>query len=206
MKQNIHRPLPSFVIPLSILFVSVIAILSFHTYREIEKNTASQGEFHGQRVTAPTLSFGDVEDAVNILGDQTELNKHIEVDLSSQRVYAYDGATKVMDYTVSTGKWGRTPTGEFKIERKVRAQTMAGGNKAIGTYYYLPNVPWVQFFGNKEIPWSRGFSFHGTYWHSNFGHPMSHGCINMKTEDAQALYEWAPMGTRVTIYGTTPTS
>ena len=78
---------------------------------------------------------------------------------------------------------------------------MSGGNRAIGTYYYLPGVPWVQFFGNAQIPWSRGYSFHGTYWHNNFGHPMSHGCINMKTPDAKWLYDWAPMGTPVNIYG-----
>ena len=99
---------------------------------------------------------------------------------------------------------------------------MQGGNKDLGTYYYLPNVPYVMFFYNNEIVKMRGFSFHGTYWHNNFGHPMSHGCINMKTEDAKKLYEWAtPVvtnpkawstlttaenpGTKVIIYGKAPT-
>src|SRR3989344_5829360 len=92
------------------------------------------------------------------------------------------------------------------------------GNGAINTYYYLPNVPFVQFFGNSEIPWSRGFSLHGTYWHDKFGTPQSHGCVNMKTPDAEKLYYWtAPVvtgkgatkatgdnpGTPVIIYGDT---
>jgi hypothetical protein len=96
---------------------------------------------------------------------------------------------------------------------------MSGGSQALGTYYYLPNVQFVQFFGNDEIPWSRGFSFHGTYWHENFGVPMSHGCINMRNEDAEKLYYWTSpeigsnrliketaenQGTTVIIYGETP--
>ena len=75
------------------------------------------------------------------------------------------------------------------------------------------------YFFNKNIPKWRGYGIHGTYWHSNFGHPMSHGCINMKTEEAQQLYYWANpnlngkqsiwasddnLGTEVIIYGEAP--
>ena len=134
-------------------------------------------------------------------------------------VYAYEGNTKVMEFLVSTGKWGKTPTGEFTIAYKTESQKMSGGSKALHTYYYLPNVPYVQFFGNDKIPWGRGFSFHGTYWHDKFGTPQSHGCINMRTEDAKALFEWTTPamdnkrtikatedtpGTKVIIYGKAP--
>lgn len=183
--------------------IMITLLLSYQTGVTIKNNQPLEGEFHGNKLLAPILK--PMED-VNVLGDTIDPNKRIEVNLSAQRVYAFDGGTKVFEFVVSTGLWGRTPTGTFTIQRKVRAQTMSGGNKAIGTYYYLPNVEWVQFFGNAQIPWSRGFSFHGTYWHNNFGHPMSHGCINMKTPDAQALYNWAPMGTQVIIYGATPAS
>ena len=50
--------------------------------------------------------------------------------------------------------------------------------------YELPGVPWTCFFTEK------GHAFHGTYWHDNFGSPMSHGCINMRNEDAKWLYRW----------------
>lgn len=187
----------------SILLLTVC--LSYQTGRSIIMNQPLEGEFHGQKFLAPVIA--DVsEPETNVLGETTDPNKRIEVNLSAQRVIAYDGGTKVFDFAVSTGKWALTPTGTFTIQRKVRSQTMSGGNAAIGTSYYLPNVEWVQFFGNAQIPWSRGFSFHGTYWHNNFGHPMSHGCVNMRTPEAQALYNWAPMGTQVIIYGTTPNS
>ena len=69
---------------------------------------------------------------------------------------------------------------------------MAGGSKALGTYYYLPNVPCTMYF-------YKGYGLHGTYWHNNFGHPMSHGCVNMKTEEACTLFDWASVGTRVNV-------
>lgn len=156
---------------------------------------ATSGEYLGQTVNVPSIK----EEIAYVLGEQAGA-KRIEISLSNQRVYAFDGSTKVFEFIVSTGKWAPTPKGTFTIQRKVRAQKMSGGNKAIGTYYYLPNVPWVMFFGNKQIPWSRGFSLHGTYWHNNFGQPMSHGCVNMKTPEAQQLYNWAPIGTPVIIY------
>lgn len=178
-------------------------------------------QFHGKGIHAPTSSqLGSIASIQSVLGD-TSLEKRIEVDLTRQKVYAYEGKRKVYAFTVSTGKWALTPTGEFTIWAKVRSQKMEGGNKAWGTYYNLPNVPYVMFFYNNAITKMRGFSFHGTYWHDNFGHPMSHGCVNMKTADAQTLYEWAlPVvsnqkawstladasnhGTRVLIYGETP--
>jgi lipoprotein-anchoring transpeptidase ErfK/SrfK len=45
-----------------------------------------------------------------------------------------------------------------------------------------------------------GYALHGTYWHNNFGHPMSHGCINLTRADAAWLYSWTPMGTKVVIH------
>jgi lipoprotein-anchoring transpeptidase ErfK/SrfK len=178
------------------------------------------GEFHGKHVTIPALAT--LTAVQKVLGFTTNSNeKRIEVDLTRQRTYAFEGDRKVYEFIISSGSWGRTPTGEFTIWTKVRSQLMKGGSKELGTYYYLPNVPYVMFFYNNEIEKMRGFSFHGTYWHSNFGHPMSHGCINMKNEDAKTLYEWAtPVvtnpkawstlataenpGTKVVIYGTAP--
>lgn len=172
--------------------------------------TQTVGYFHGQTVQVPSevLSYDtQQENRPNVLGDTDANNKRIEVDLTNQHVYAFENENKVYDFLVSTGKWGKTPTGEFTIERRVSVQSMVGGNRAIGTYYNLPGVKYVQFIGNTQTPWWKGFSFHATYWHNNFGHPMSHGCINMKTEDALTLWNWTGQtGTRVVIYGTTPAS
>jgi lipoprotein-anchoring transpeptidase ErfK/SrfK len=61
-----------------------------------------------------------------------------------------------------------------------------------GPGYDLPNVQWVMYF-------YRDYSLHGAYWHNNFGQPMSHGCVNMRNEDAKWLYDWAPEGTSVMV-------
>ena len=69
------------------------------------------------------------------------------------------------------------------------AVRMTGGTPGVD-YYDLPNVPYSMFF-------YQGYAIHGTYWHTNFGHPMSHGCVNLPTAEAKWFYEWAPVGTPV---------
>ncbi len=113
--------------------------------------------------------------------------KWIDIKLASQSLVAYEGQRPVYWATVSTGT-SRTPTprGRFRIYSKLRSGTMAGPG------YYLPNVPYIMnYYG--------GYAIHGTYWHSNFGYPMSHGCVNMRISDAQWLYNWAPVGTLVVV-------
>lgn len=107
----------------------------------------------------------------------------IRVDLSEQIVVAYEGENAVRAFVVSSGLPGTpTVTGEFRIRTKVSEQVMSGGEGR--NYYYLPGVKWVQYFYED-------YSFHGTYWHNNFGQPMSHGCLNMTNSDAKWLFDWA---------------
>ena len=155
-----------------------------------EVDNDSQGVFLGADVDVPPIDLiSQVAPTQNtqILGEST-LDKHIYVDLSKQALYAYEGNDLHFQTLISSGKWGRTPTGEFTIWIKIRATKMSGGSG--NDYYYLPNVPYVMFFYNDQIPKSRGFGLHGTYWHNNFGHQMSHGCVNLRTIDAKTLYEW----------------
>lgn len=107
----------------------------------------------------------------------------IRVDLSEQTVVAYEKDKPVRAFLISSGLPGTpTVTGRFHIRMKVEQQTMVGG---VGSMFYsLPGVKWVQYFYED-------YGFHGTYWHSNFGHPMSHGCINMTDTDAKWLFDWA---------------
>ena len=114
-----------------------------------------------------------------------EEERRIRVDLSEQMVIAYEGDLPVRAFIISSGLPGTpTVTGTFHIRMKVRTQTMEGGDPALHNYYNLPNVQWVQYF-------HADYGFHGTYWHNNFGHPMSHGCINMTNADAKWLWDWA---------------
>ena len=179
--------------------------------------TSQNAIFNSKKVPAAPLIAKRNPDT-QVLGENSS-NKRIEVDLTNQRLYAYEGDTKVFDFLVSTGKWGRTPTGTFRIWTKLRYTLMTGGSQALGTYYYLPNVPYTMFFYNEETPKHIGFGIHGTYWHDNFGHPMSHGCVNMKTEEVEQLFYWANPelngnssiyatkdnpGTEIIIYGEAP--
>ena len=112
----------------------------------------------------------------------------IDVDLSNQMVYAYEGETVVNSFLVSTGTWlTPTVTGEYKIYVKYRSAPMSGPG------YYLPDVPYIMYF-------YKGYGLHGTYWHSNFGTPMSHGCVNLRTNEAAWLYNWASVGTLVNVH------
>jgi lipoprotein-anchoring transpeptidase ErfK/SrfK len=109
----------------------------------------------------------------------------IDIDISSQSLTAYEGNTPIRRFIVSTGT-SRHPTviGRFRIYAKLRYDLMTGPG------YYLPNVPFVMYF-------YQGYSIHGTYWHSNFGTPMSHGCVNMYTPDAEWMFYFASIGTLV---------
>ncbi|HSX27822.1 MAG TPA: L,D-transpeptidase family protein [Candidatus Saccharimonadales bacterium] len=124
----------------------------------------------------------------------TGYDKWIEVDLSEQRTTLYTGATPIQSFSISSGVASHpTVTGTFAVWYKTPSQTMTGGNKASGDYYYLPNVTWVSYF-------YQDYSFHTAYWHNNFGHPMSHGCINMRAADAKVVYDFAPIGTKVVVH------
>ncbi|MBV7339744.1 LysM peptidoglycan-binding domain-containing protein [Chloroflexi bacterium TSY] len=111
--------------------------------------------------------------------------RRIEVNLSDQTLTAWQGDVPVLHTNVSTGTW-KTPTvtGRYPVYMKLQSQTMSGSD------YHLPNVPWVMYF-------HQGYAIHGTYWHNNFGTPMSHGCVNMRIDEAKFLYSWAAQGTEV---------
>jgi lipoprotein-anchoring transpeptidase ErfK/SrfK len=112
----------------------------------------------------------------------------IDVNLSQQRLYAYAGDTVVASFLVSTGvSQFPTVTGQYNIYIKLLSTVMAGDG------YYLPNVPYTMYF-------YKGYGIHGTYWHNNFGHPMSHGCVNMYTPDAEWVFNWASVGTLVNVH------
>jgi hypothetical protein len=145
--------------------------------------------YDGDYVNVPTKLMA-YDEAVNVLSSASPDEKWIEVDLSDQTLKAWDGTNLFLQTLVSTG-YGpfKTPTGEFRIWIKLRATKMEGGSGS--GYYYLPNVPYVMFFGNDQVPNYKGYGLHGTYWHNDFGTPRSHGCVNLPTNMAKDLYYWA---------------
>ena len=121
-------------------------------------------------------------------GSTNRSGKWIDVNLSQQRLTAYEGQASVFSSAVSTGvSIHPTVVGTFNIYVKYDSQAMSGPG------YYLPGVPYVMYF-------YQAYAIHGTYWHHNFGHPMSHGCVNMPTEAARFMYNWAAIGTPVVVH------
>ena len=112
----------------------------------------------------------------------------IDINLSTQRISAYDGDKKIKTFLISSGLPGTpTVTGRFRVYVKYVATLMSGPG------YYLPNVPYTMYFYN-------GYGIHGTYWHNNFGYPMSHGCVNMRTSEAEWLFNWSSVGTLINVH------
>lgn len=119
--------------------------------------------------------------------------KWVEVDLSDKKLYAWEGDRKVYEFLISTGRPGyETPTGEFRVWRKVRSQRYKGGTPGTSGYYDLPNVPYSLFWGGGNVPNWKGYALHGAYWHNDFGiKNRSSGCVNLAPMDAGRLYNWA---------------
>jgi lipoprotein-anchoring transpeptidase ErfK/SrfK len=111
----------------------------------------------------------------------------IQVDISSQRLIAWQGRRPVYSMTVSTGRRkDPTLTGVFNIQSKHRKARMRGAD------YDRKNVPSVMYYDGN-------YGIHGAYWHNSFGTPVSRGCVNLRPRQARTLYSWASVGTPVVV-------
>jgi hypothetical protein len=134
--------------------------------------------------------------------------KRIEVSLARQDLRAFEGDRLVLETLISSGIPSNTPgsngiptatpDGNFYIDKKMPSRHMGDGHLTADLEAYeLPGVPWVSFFHFT------GVAFHGTYWHNDFGRPRSHGCVNMRNDEARWLYRWslpeAPAGSQLHI-------
>ena len=144
----------------------------------------------GQRLQIPILIAGQKVGYQGYridIGDDPISHKTIVVRLGKQIVEAYENGRLIRTVSVSTGLPDTpTVTGTFSIYAKRPFQTMSGPG------YFLPDVPYVMYFFES-------YGLHGTYWHDKFGQPMSHGCVNLPTEEAQWFYRWAEIGTPVLV-------
>lgn len=143
---------------------------------------------------ASQLAEGDARYALTVAEtpfDTKKTERRIDVNLSAQTTTLYENGQVYRHWSMSSGKSGtETHTGEFRIGWKTTMQDMGCVD---GYDYCTKDVPWVAYFNGDE-------GFHGTYWHNNFGTPMSHGCINLTISNAKELYEWAYRGTEVSVH------
>ncbi|MBX4205683.1 L,D-transpeptidase [Candidatus Microgenomates bacterium] len=191
-KKFLNLNLPLLVLS---LLASVGIVFSLNTKQNINFVNDYSGKyqlskkvayFDGQEISVPT----EIKTKnTKVLGESNPSDKWIEVDLSEQKLRAWDGTNLFLESLVSTGlPYFPTPTGEFRIWAKLRYVRMNGGE---GRYAYdLPNVPYTMFFENSETPRWKGYGLHGTYWHNSFGQVHSHGCVNLPTPVAEKLYYW----------------
>lgn len=140
----------------------------------------------GQKLVIPAAGIYEPS-AADAPVAPTNTGKSIVVSTGDQRIYAYENGQLVHSYLVSTGL-PDSPTvhGDFRIYVKYLRTDMSGPG------YYLPDVPYTMYF-------YEGYGLHGTYWHNSFGRPMSHGCVNLPTDQAQWFYNWAEIGTPVRV-------
>lgn len=158
-------------------------------YRAIEKHGSP-----GDVFWTPASAFRPIsaEDMKPIRPDVAD--KRVVIDLTRQTMSCFEGNTEVHFARISSGakydaygnpveKWS-TPLGlNHVINRKYVSLHMAGGSSASG--YELLAVSWTSIFATG------GVAIHSTYWHNNYGEPMSHGCVNASPEDARFVYLWS---------------
>lgn len=124
-----------------------------------------------------------------------DLYKYIEVDISEQKIYAYEDGLLAISSLTSTGVPGfDTPEGEFVVQSKIPSTRMTG--------FYGPDDPLNYDLADVPdvLPFQGDYTIHGAYWHNNFGRKMSHGCINLPLDFAQKLYDWSNVGDVVWIH------
>jgi lipoprotein-anchoring transpeptidase ErfK/SrfK len=135
------------------------------------------------------------EELTPLSPDVSAEDKRIEVSLTHQTLTAFEGDRVVLQTKISSGlnravpdgtiPWN-TPAGSFRINSKMPTQHMGNGNITSNVSdYELLGVPWDCYFHEN------GNATHGTYWHNNFGVPMSHGCVNMRMENALWIFRWS---------------
>ena len=135
--------------------------------------------FPGQRLLIPRKTAN----SKGYLG-----KRWVEIDLSSQTLTAWDDEDVYLHVKISSGlSKTPTPVGHYNVWHMNESQTMSGPG------YSLPNVKFNMYF-------HRGYAMHGAYWHNNFGQPMSHGCVNMREEEAEKLYRFIDLGTEVWVH------
>lgn len=137
-------------------------------------------------IAASDLRLIPYEELSQLSPDIPNDRKRLHVDTATQSVTAFEDDNAVMMFRAATGQDGTTtPLGEFQTYHKGPSIHMTNDGAAdAGRGYDLPGVPWVSFFTGT------GVSFHGTYWHNDYGRARSHGCVNLRPEDSKWVYRW----------------
>ena len=118
----------------------------------------------------------------------------VDIDTSKQRADFYVGSNLVYAALISSGIAATyTTPGSWNIFRRIRDERMIGDD-GYGDPYDFSNVYFTQYF-----TWS-WIGLHYCYWHDNFGTRQSHGCINMRLDDARWAWHFCSLDTKVVVH------
>ncbi|OIO52427.1 MAG: hypothetical protein AUJ19_01715 [Parcubacteria group bacterium CG1_02_58_44] len=122
------------------------------------------------------------------------LPQYVRVDISEQRLYAYEFGQLASTFLVSTGLYGHsTSLGEFDALAKPEyVHYLWFYGEGDPNNYDLGVIRW-------NIRFLPHFYIHYAPWHNNFGRRMSHGCINVNRANAEWIYGWLNVGTPITV-------
>ncbi|MFH1767035.1 MAG: L,D-transpeptidase family protein [Patescibacteria group bacterium] len=123
-----------------------------------------------------------------------QIGKNIRVDVSEQKLYAFENGVLVNSFLVSTGTWSfPTPLGLTEVSDKLLYHDYV--------WNYGPGNPnnYALYGVKYNLRFRTHLYIHSAYWHNNFGHRMSHGCINTALADAEWIFNWAQVGTPVEV-------
>ncbi|MBN2387345.1 MAG: L,D-transpeptidase [Anaerolineales bacterium] len=193
------RSEPGFSVPVGETHYSRFDIVQVFATRNVDGVDwlmVAPGEWLENRVVAVVTPRNAIPEGITT-------SRWIDIDLYQQTISAYEGNRLVFATMVSTGIdpfW--TQPGLFAIYEKKEVETMRGAFEAdLSDFYYLEDVPWTMYYDQSR-------ALHGAYWHSFFGYPRSHGCVNLSLGDSHWFYDWAQVGDQVYVYdtsGQTPT-
>jgi hypothetical protein len=133
------------------------------------------------------------EDVAPISPDVDPAQKRIIANVTYQTLSCFEGNTEVYFCRMASGQVYdpltgaisdefATPVGELLTHWKIISKNMTAGDAQTG--YSTPAVPWNTFISGE------GVAIHGAFWHNDFGERRSHGCINVKPEDAKWIFRW----------------
>lgn len=123
----------------------------------------------------------------------------VRVDMLQHGLTVWLGDTLVSAFRVGLGKESRTPAGTFTILVKQEKPTWFYGGRTI-PFGDPENVLGTRWMGFDDQPGATGLGIHGTSAPESIGRDESMGCVRMRNEEVEELFELLPRGTQVTIF------
>lgn len=105
-------------------------------------------------------------------------------------------------YRVSTGRYEKTPVGSFVISDRIPEPPWHRDDGKIIPFGDKENIlgtRWMAIRATGQTPEIKGYGLHGTWDNASIGKSESAGCIRLRNEDVEELFEMVPVGTSVVI-------